>query len=66
MTQHQQDNKAITWFKTSSHGMNAMLIACAMLGSSAAWAVDPSVKQLRIGYQKSLGKSGNCQTTKTV
>ena len=52
MTQHQQDNKAITWFKTSSHGMNAMLIACAMLGSSAAWAVDPSVKQLRIGYQK--------------
>ena len=52
MTRHQQDNKAITWFKTSSHGMNAMLIACAMLGSSAAWAVDPSVKQLRIGYQK--------------
>lgn len=52
MTQHQQDNKAITWFKTSSHGMNAMLIACAMLGSSAAWAADPSVKQLRIGYQK--------------
>ena len=53
MTQHQQDNKAITWFKTSSHGMNAMLIACAMLGSSAAWAADPSVKQLRVGYQKS-------------
>lgn len=52
MTQHQQDNKAITWFKTSSHGMNAMLIACAMLGSSAALAVDPSVKQLRVGYQK--------------
>ena len=52
MTQHQQDNKAITWFKTSSHGMNAMLIACAMLGSSAAWAAHPSVKQLRVGYQK--------------
>lgn len=52
MTQHQQYNKAITWFKTSSHGMNAMLIACAMLGSSAAWAADPSVKQLRVGYQK--------------
>ncbi|NNH78696.1 sulfonate ABC transporter substrate-binding protein [Acinetobacter sp. ANC 5380] len=52
MTQHQQDNKAITWFKISSHGMNAMLIACAMLGSSAALAVDPSVKQLRVGYQK--------------
>ena len=53
MTQHQLHNKAITWFKTSSHGMNAALVACAMLlGSSAAWAVDPSVKQLRVGYQK--------------
>lgn len=52
MTQHQQDNKAITWFKTSSHDLNTMLIACAMLGSSAAWAADPSVKQLRVGYQK--------------
>ena len=53
MNQHQQHNKATSWFKTSSHGMNAMLIACAMLGSSAAWAVDSSVKELRIGYQKS-------------
>lgn len=52
MTQHQLHNKAITWFKTSSHGMNAALVACAMLGSSAAWAADPSVKQLRVGYQK--------------
>ncbi|MFV5490374.1 sulfonate ABC transporter substrate-binding protein [Acinetobacter sp. ASP199] len=32
--------------------MNAVLVACSMLGSSAAWAVDPSVKQLRVGYQK--------------
>ena len=53
MTQYQQDNKAIRWFKTPRHGMNAMLIACAMLGSSAAWAVDPTVKKLRIGFQKS-------------
>ena len=53
MTQHQLHNKAATWFKTSSHGMNAIFVACAMLGSSAAWAVDPSVKQLRVGYQKS-------------
>ncbi len=53
MTQHQLHNKAITWFKTSRHGMKAMLVACAMLGSGAAWAVDPSVKQLRVGYQKS-------------
>ena len=52
MTQHQLHKKAITWFKTSSHGMNAALVASAMLGSSAAWAVDPSVKQLRVGYQK--------------
>nr|WP_227518784.1 sulfonate ABC transporter substrate-binding protein [Acinetobacter sp. ANC 4169] len=32
--------------------MHALLVACAMLGSNAAWAVDPSVKQLRVGYQK--------------
>ncbi|WP_228146133.1 sulfonate ABC transporter substrate-binding protein [Acinetobacter sp. ANC 4648] len=30
-----------------------MFIGCAMLSSTAAWAVDPSVKQLRIGFQKS-------------
>ena len=53
MTQHQLHNKAITWFKTSSHGMNAALVACAMLlGSSAAWAVDPSVKAASCGLSK--------------
>ena len=52
MTQHQLHNKATPWFKTSGHGMHALLVACAMLGSNAAWAVDPSVKQLRVGYQK--------------
>ncbi|OTG74643.1 aliphatic sulfonate ABC transporter substrate-binding protein [Acinetobacter sp. ANC 4169] len=52
MTQHQLLNKATPWFKTSGHGMHALLVACAMLGSNAAWAVDPSVKQLRVGYQK--------------
>ncbi len=53
MTQHLNKQQSQTWFKTSGHGMTtAMLAVCAMLGSSA-WAVDPSVKQLRIGYQKS-------------
>ncbi|WP_111860265.1 sulfonate ABC transporter substrate-binding protein [Acinetobacter sp. CFCC 10889] len=33
--------------------MTAMLFACAMLGTTAVWAVDPSVKELRIGFQKS-------------
>lgn len=53
MTQYQSVNTAHTWFKTSSHSMTTMLFACAMLGCSAAWAVDPSVKELRIGFQKS-------------
>ncbi|MEG0340843.1 sulfonate ABC transporter substrate-binding protein [Acinetobacter sp. 1207_04] len=29
------------------------MLGCAMLGSSSVWAVDPSVKELRIGFQKS-------------
>lgn len=37
----------------SSFGICAMLISTALLGSSTAWAIDPSVKQLRIGFQKS-------------
>lgn len=53
MTQPITQNKTLTWFNTSGHGMTAMLVACAMLGSSAAWAVDPSVKELRVGFQKS-------------
>lgn len=46
-------HKTPTWFNAKGRGMTAMLIACAMLGSTAVWAVDPSVKQLRIGFQKS-------------
>lgn len=53
MTQQHTSNKVLTWFNTSAHGMNAMLVACVMMGSTAAWAIDPSVKELRIGYQKS-------------
>lgn len=53
MTQHQTVNTALTWFKTSSHSMATMLFTCSMLGASAAWAIDPSVKELRIGFQKS-------------
>ena len=53
MTQHIAQHKTATWFNAKGHGMTAMLLACAMLGSTAVWAVDPSVKQLRIGFQKS-------------
>lgn len=53
MTQYDNPSKASTWLKNSGQRMTRVLMACAMLGSSAAWAVDPSVKELRIGYQKS-------------
>ena len=53
MTQHQNDTHATSWLHVSGHGMTAMLLACAMLGTTAVWAVDPSVKELRIGFQKS-------------
>ena len=53
MTQHHTANQTLTWFNTSAHSLNAMLVACVMMGSTAAWAIDPNVKELRIGYQKS-------------
>ncbi|MGO3384793.1 MAG: aliphatic sulfonate ABC transporter substrate-binding protein, partial [Acinetobacter guillouiae] len=33
--------------------MTTMLICSAMLGSASVWAIDPTVKELRIGFQKS-------------
>lgn len=53
MTQIKTSNQTLTCFNASGHTLNAMLIACVMMGSTAAWAVDPTVKELRIGYQKS-------------
>lgn len=53
MTQQQNNTQTTSWLNTSGHGMTAMLFACAMLGTTAVWAVDPSVKELRIGFQKS-------------
>ena len=53
MTQYLAQQNTSTWLTHSGHGMTAMLITCAMLGSTAAWSVDPNVKQLRIGFQKS-------------
>lgn len=53
MTQHHKNTHATSGLNASSYGMTTMLLACAMLGSTAVWAVDPSVQQLRIGFQKS-------------
>lgn len=53
MNQIKTSNQTLTCLNASGHTLNAMLIACVMMGSTAAWAVDPTVKELRIGYQKS-------------
>ncbi len=54
MSQHHLKHTTSTWFRTQGHGMPlAMVALCAMLGTNAVWAVDPNVKQLRIGFQKS-------------
>lgn len=52
MTQHAQYHST-SWFKKIGHGLTAMMLGYAMLSSSCVWAVDPSVKELRIGFQKS-------------
>ena len=44
-----------SWFKKTGHALTTIMLGCAMLGSSSVWAVDPSVKELRIGFQKSGG-----------
>lgn len=46
-------NSVLTWLNTSQHRVSAIFVACVMMGSTTTWAVDPSVKELRIGYQKS-------------
>lgn len=53
MTQSTAQFQITSWLKSVSHGISAMAVCCAMLGASSAWAVDPSVKELRIGFQKS-------------
>ncbi|EFO97639.1 hypothetical protein CRE_10783 [Caenorhabditis remanei] len=40
-------------FNATTHAMTTMLICSAMLGSASVWAIDPTVKELRIGFQKS-------------
>ncbi len=42
-----------SWFKKTGHALTTIMLGCAILGSSSVWAVDPSVKELRIGFQKS-------------
>ena len=41
-------------FYIAPHNVTTMLMICAMLGSTTVWAVDPAVKELRIGFQKSV------------
>ena len=53
MIQHHSFKKVITWFNTSGYPISTMLVTYAMLASSATWAGDPALKQLRVGYQKS-------------
>lgn len=53
MTQSRTLLQTQAWFQKSSRLFTALCASCAMLGSASVWAVDPSVKQLRIGFQKS-------------
>lgn len=53
MTQYRTTLHRNTWLKRSPRMMTTVFAACAMLSSASVWAVDPSVKQLRIGFQKS-------------
>ena len=53
MTQHLAQQQISSWLNLTTHGLTTMLVACAMLGTTTVWAVDPSVKELRIGFQKS-------------
>lgn len=53
MTQHLVQHKTSIRFNPRNRGMMTLLLACAMLSSTASWAVDPTVKKLRIGFQKS-------------
>ena len=53
MTQQHTPRQASTWFKLPHHAVTTMLICSAMLGATSVWAIDPTVKELRIGFQKS-------------
>ena len=53
MTQHLAQQQTSSWLNLTTHSLTTMLVACAMLGTTTVWAVDPSVKELRIGFQKS-------------
>ena len=53
MTQHLAQQQTSSWLNLTTYGLTTMLVACAMLGTTTVWAVDPSVKELRIGFQKS-------------
>ena len=45
--------RSIRLDRSIGRGITCMVVVSAMLSSSVVWAADPSVKQLRIGFQKS-------------
>lgn len=53
MNQHHTNLTAQTRLKTSSYALSSMLCACVMMSSTVTWAIDPTLKQLRVGFQKS-------------
>ena len=53
MTQQIAQQNTASRFNATTHAMTTMLICSAMLGSASVWAIDPTVKELRIGFQKS-------------
>lgn len=53
MSQHLTQSQTQTRFKSKHLGLTTAMIAMCTMLSSASWAVDVNVKQLRIGYQKS-------------
>jgi len=53
MTQHQTQKETSSWYNATNHAITTMLMCSAMLGTASVWAVNPNVKELRIGFQKS-------------
>ncbi|ENV34812.1 Alkanesulfonates-binding protein [Acinetobacter gerneri DSM 14967 = CIP 107464 = MTCC 9824] len=53
MSQHLTQSQTQTRFKSKHLGLTTAMIAMCTMLSSASWAVDVNVKQLRIGHQKS-------------
>lgn len=65
MTQHLVQHKTSIRFNPRNRGMMTLLLACAMLSSTASWAVDPTVKNCGLVFKKAqlilrLQNNKNC------